>query len=588
MRPLALLAALLFCLPATAQDLAGTWVGTLDTPGGSLTLVLNLTPEASGGYAASVDSPDQGVSGLAAQAVTAGDSLTVTIARVGARYTAAHEDGLLTGTFTQGGGAYPLRLRRTGGVRPAPGAAAPEGLPDASGALAPLVGTWSGRLGGTAMGSIPLVLRLAAGAHPDTLAATLDSPDQGSYGIPTAGAWMAGGRLVVGIPVIGGSFEAEVRGDTLDGTWNQGGAQPLVLVRGEASGETGAAPRQRPQDPRDPRPYREEELRVDSEPGVTLAGTLTLPEGPGPFPAVVLVSGSGPQDRNSEILGHRPFAVWADRLARAGVASYRFDDRGTAESTGDWAAGSIAAFTLDAASGVRALLARGDISGVGVMGHSEGGFVAPEVARAEPRTAFVVMLAGPGVSGLDVYVEQQRLISAARGIPEDVAVFYSEVVRALVAPYATGAAPDSVRRARGREAARARLAAGPADLRERLLGGQSPEPTFTEILDFVAVPGIGSFMAHDPRESVEALQIPALAVFGELDLQVPPEQSARPLAEALGRSESPNASVVTFAGLNHLLQPAETGRIEEYATIGTTVDEGVLSLVTRWIAGLGL
>ncbi|MEL6616884.1 MAG: hypothetical protein AAFQ43_14160, partial [Bacteroidota bacterium] len=173
-------------------------------------------------------------------------------------------------------------------------------------------------------------------------------------------------------------------------------------------------------------------------------------------------------------------------------------------------------------------------------------------------------------------------------IPDEVATLYSETVRALIGPYTRleSNLSDDVRRASGVTAARAVLDAAPEGTRAALLGGQSPDATFEQLLDFVSTPGINSFLSFDPREDLEALTIPALAVFGGLDLQVPPEQSVGPLAAALSTSESPTYTIVTFDRLNHLFQPTQTGRIEEYGRIETTVSEEVLSLVTRWIASL--
>ncbi len=563
---------------ASAQDFSGTWSGALSTPNGAVTLVLNITPEAEGGYAATADSPDQGVTGLTATVTASGDEITVAVGAVGARFVGALEGDVLTGTFSQGGGSLPLVLTRS---------AAPEDAElRASGDLAALVGDWEGTLGG----ALPLVLHFTPGSSPDTLAATLDSPSQEAFGIPTAGAWMQAGRLYVSLPAISGRYSAEIRGDSLVGTWDQGMGQPLVLTRA-AAGASGArgdvrGPN-RPQTPVGPFPYREEELSVVVTPEVTLAGTLTLPEGPGPFRAVVLVSGSGPQDRDETILDHKAFALWADRLARAGVATYRFDDRGTAESTGDWANSTIADFSADAAAAVLALTARADIASVGVMGHSEGGYVAPRVASMLPETAFVVLLAGPGVHGREVYVEQQRTIAVSQGTPPAVAALYSEVVRELVGPYTSTDTPLAQRRARGIEAARARLDAAPEATRLLLLQGQDPTDTFDTILDFLSTPGIGSFIAHDPTPDLRALRIPALALFGGTDLQVTPAQSVAPMEAALAASQSPMHAVVTFDGLNHLFQPSATGRVEEYGRIETTVEEEVLDFVTQWIAGLG-
>ncbi|OZC02691.1 alpha/beta hydrolase family protein [Rubricoccus marinus] len=570
-----LLVCLFFASAAAAQDLSGSWRGPLVTPGGTLTLVLHLTPEASGGYTAAVDSPDQGVRGLGATATATGDTLTVTVGAVGARYVATASGDTMTGTFSQGGGSFPLTLTR--------GDAPEAAVVDPSATLAPLVGEWNGVLGG----ALPLVLTLSPGTSPDTLLATLDSPSQEAFGIPTAGAWIESGRLQVSIPVISGGYTAEIRGDSLVGTWDQGFAQPLTLTRASGDRSEVRAPN-RPQTPVGPFPYREESLSVVSTPEVTLAGTLTIPEGSGPFRAVVLVSGSGPQDRDETILGHKAFALWADRLAREGVATYRYDDRGTAESTGEWDRATIADFSADTAAAVRALIAREDIASVGVMGHSEGGYVAPRVASLVPETEFVVLLAGPGVHGRDVYVEQQRIIAESQGTPSEVASLYADVVRTLIEPFtrADDATPLADRRARGEAAARARLAEAPEATRLALLQGQDPTATFTALLDFVSTPGIGSFLAFDPAEDLRALRVPALAVFGGKDMQVPPSQSAGPMEQALAASQSPTHAVVTFAGVNHLFQPSETGRVEEYGRIETTIDDEVLGFVTRWISGL--
>ena len=564
----ALTLALLLTATARAQDVAGTWSGPLEFPGGTLELVFHLVPDGDG-YTATADSPVQNAFGIPASASLDGDQITITIDAVGATFVGTREGDALVGTFTQGFNEMPARLVRQ------PGEAEPDD------GLAELIGDWEGVL----MGALPVVVRLTPGESADVLNATLDSPSQDSFGNPSTGARLEDGTLVIEFPGLGGRFEGEVQGDTISGTWSQGQDLPLVLTRstGETTGSN-AAPVSRPQTDDVPS-RREEDLSVDSAPGIRLAGTLTLPEGAGPFPAVVLVSGSGPQDRDATIFGHKPFALWADRLADAGIATYRFDDRGTAQSTGDWASASIREFSADAAASVRALLAREDISAVGVMGHSEGGYVAPRVARMVQEAAFVVLLAGPGVPGHEVYAEQHRLLAMAGGMAEAPARLYSEIIAALVSPYAEPVASND-RRQRGEAAARAVLADADPDLVQELTGGLDPQSTFDTILNFVSTPGVGSFIGWDPRQDLEDLSIPALAVFTEYDLQVPPAQSEPAMTRALAASGSPAHAVVTFEGLNHLFQPTTTGRPEEYGEIETTVSEEVLDFVADWIAGV--
>ncbi|HIG74447.1 MAG TPA: alpha/beta fold hydrolase [Bacteroidetes bacterium] len=448
------------------------------------------------------------------------------------------------------------------------------------------VGLWVGPLN-TPGGTLTMVFRVSPG--PDGLAATMEVVEQQT------------GALAVDVSASGDSLQfafaparieiaGVVSGDTFTGTFTQGGDLPLVLTRQSADPEAALSgdavePPNRPQTPQPPFPYREETVRVESEPGVTIEGTLTLPEGDGPFPAAVLIPGSGPQDRDWDIADHQIAVVWADWLARAGIASYRFDERGVGASTGDWASAGIPDFALDAGAAVQHLSTRSDIASVGVVGHSEGGYIAPRVATTIPDVAFVVTLAGPGVLGAEVYAEQHRLLAMAEGLAEAPAGLYSEMVAALVAPYADPErADDDTRRAEGLAAARAVLDAADDALRFAYTRGQDVTPTMNAILDFVATPAIGSFLVFDPRPDLEALAVPTLAVFAERDLQVPPAQSAGAVRDALAASRAPSHAVLTFANLNHLFQPTQTGAIAEYAQIETTVNEEVLEAVTRWIA----
>jgi pimeloyl-ACP methyl ester carboxylesterase len=310
-----------------------------------------------------------------------------------------------------------------------------------------------------------------------------------------------------------------------------------------------------------------EEVQIPSVDGVTLAGTLTRPEGEGPFPAVVLVTGSGPQDRDEALLGHRPFAVLADHLTRAGIAVLRTDDRGVGESTGDFASATTPDFADDAAHALAWMAAREDTGPTGVLGHSEGGLVAPLLqARTEegaPKARFLVLLAGPSVDGAAILEEQGALILAANGASEEDIATQRLHTRTAIDSALAG---DDIE---------AMMAA----LREVPGTEEATDEELRQGLERMATPWFRWFLAFDPAETLKSVDVPVLALFGERDLQVPAAQNEGPMREALGD----HGTVEVLPGLNHLFQPAETGSPAEYAKIETTMDPAALERVASWI-----
>ncbi len=430
---------------------------------------------------------------------------------------------------------------------------------------ADLAGRWEGALsvGGTAL---PIVIRVSEGAN--GLVALMDSPAQGARDIPVSDLIEAGGVVRFAVPVAGGRFEGRRSedGSTLTGSWSQGGASlPLILTRTAASAEA-ALPvaTSRPQTPVPPFPYAAEEVTFANGP-VTLAATLTLPEGEGPFPAVVLITGSGAQDRDETIFDHKPFAVWADALTRRGVAVLRYDDRGVGGSGGGSPGETTADFAGDAASAVAFLGGRADIdpARIGLMGHSEGGAAAQIAVLDGASVAFVVMIAGPAVTGAEIVAEQVRRGALALGrTPEQAAEARAAQARIM----------EAVVRNKDDGAAAA------LEIEPLLVGlGQTPDQVRA------GVPVLSSgwyryFAAYDPAPALRALTIPLLAVFGGNDLNVPADQNS----EALARLK-PDADIVVLPGLNHLMQTAVTGLPNEYATITETLAPTALTTVTDWI-----
>ena len=444
-------------------------------------------------------------------------------------------------------------------------------------------GEWIGRLnaGGTALRLGFSVRALAGGGFE----ADLDSYDQGSMNIPVDSVRVDGDSVHFVIRRIGGGYSGALSADgrTLSGTWRQGPGQlPLTVTLADSAALAAFAPR-RPQLPKPPFPYRAEEMAVESVAGVRLSGTLTLPQGAGPHPAVVLVSGSGPQDRDETLLGHKPFLVLADHLTRRGIAVYRYDERGIGRSTGSFATATSLDFAADARAAVAALRARPDIrtDAVGILGHSEGGLVAPMVARdTASGVAFVVMLAGPGTRGDEILLAQAQLIGKASGIADTVLAQSAAVSRRMYD--ALRAARDTIGlRERLRTMFREYAASLTEEQRRRL---QITDAAIDVQVQQIMTPWFRFFLTVDPREALRAVKVPVLALNGTLDLQVPHEENLRAIERALREGGNRDVTVQALPGLNHLFQTARSGSPAEYANLEETFAPAALQLVSDWIA----
>lgn len=427
-----------------------------------------------------------------------------------------------------------------------------------------LAGAWQGDL---KVSGMTLRLRLNVTGETGAWKATLDSLDQAAIGIPVQEVHFTDGKLTWKIPAINASYEgtANSAGDSLNGQFTQNGATiPLSLNR-LALGAAASAPPKRPQSPKPPFPYRIEEVTFPSlASGVVLAGTLTIPEGKGPHPALVLVSGSGPQDRDESLLGHKPFAVLADYLGRNGIAVLRFDDRGVAKSTGAFAGATSADFANDAEGAVNFLLARPGFRKVGIGGHSEGGLIAPIVAARNPKVGFVVMLAGTGVSGDQVLEAQGVAIRRASGAPEETIEKNRKMQAAVVALVVRGGTNEEI-----------------------LTQARRQLPDFPGLEQTVKVlnePWMRHFLAFDPGPTLAKVKCPVLVLNGDLDLQVLPDQNVPAIEAALRKGGNRRVTVRRFPKLNHLFQTATKGAPSEYAQIEETIAPVALDTIATWLA----
>jgi hypothetical protein len=340
---------------------------------------------------------------------------------------------------------------------------------------------------------------------------------------------------------------------------------------------SGLAVAQRPQEPAKPYPYREEEVAYENKKaGVKLAGTLTLPLSDGPFPAVLLITGSGPQDRNATVAGHRPFLVLADYLTRRGVAVLRMDDRGVGGSTGSVMESTTADFAEDVLLGVEYLKARKEINPrqIGLIGHSEGGAVAPLAASRSTEIAFIVLMAGPGLVGEKLVHLQRESIARAGGVPEDKIARTRAVEQKMLAVVKSekdnAAAEKKLREIVGQamsEAAGVRIT------------GAVIEAQFKTMLSS----WYRFFITHDPVPALKKVKCPVLALTGERDLQVPPNENLPLIAKALAAGGNSDFTIMKLPKLNHLFQTCQTGTYAEYSKLDETIAPFVLETIGDWI-----
>jgi uncharacterized protein len=452
---------------------------------------------------------------------------------------------------------------------------------------AEFAGTWLGTVE-VASGPIRFVLNLEHGAG-GVLAGTADSPDQGSFGIPITSVDVTGYHVIVRLDAIALAVSADLSmdGETLTGTLRQGGASlPIVFVR-----QPGPIDYSRPQDPVPPFPYDTVEVTFPSEEaGVTLAGTLISPRGAGPFTTVVLITGSGPQDRNEELANHRPFLVLADALARSNVAVLRFDDRGVGDSTGNFDAATTLSFAADVRGAVSYLRSQTQVpvGPIGLVGHSEGGLIAPLVAEGNADVGFLVLLAGPAVDGEAIVVSQRRALDSAMGVPAEQLDANDAQQHALYACFRNPGAASTADAGVDAGVSEAGVTDAELDacLHQVLTGAGLSEVEVVPALAQLESPWTRFFITYDPAPALRRTRVPVLALNGSLDLQVIASVNVPVMRAALAEAGNPLSSVSELPGLNHLFQHATTGAPSEYALIDETMAPEVLAQVAAWIGSL--
>jgi fermentation-respiration switch protein FrsA (DUF1100 family) len=340
----------------------------------------------------------------------------------------------------------------------------------------------------------------------------------------------------------------------------------------------GFAQNERPQEPQPPFDYIIENVTfMNISDGIKLAGTLTIPKNTTEFPTVVLISGSGPQDRNSELLGHKPFWVIADHLTKNGIGVLRVDDRGTAESEGNYNEASLDAFIKDTESALAYLQSRKDInsSKIGLIGHSLGGLIAPIVATKSQKISFVIMLAGPGIRGDKLMLLQKAMVERQMGVPET-AIKSGQIN--------IGGAYDLIleTKVNNRDSIKAKL----KPYFKKAFGGMLPENQVNAISSQLSYPWLVDFIKYDPSQSLSQITCPVLALNGSKDLQVPADENLKAIDSILNANGNQNVTTKKIENHNHLFQKCETGLPQEYEKINQTFSPLVLEMMTEWIKNI--
>jgi len=414
----------------------------------------------------------------------------------------------------------------------------------------------------------------------DGYTATMDSPDQGAYGLAVQEISFEDRKL--NLTMTSPSIQYEGlwnEEEEIVGTFKQGGYEfPLTISQKPVEKSIS----KKPQEPEKPYPYLSEDITfVNTEDNIQLAGTLTLPKEGAQFPAVVLISGSGPQDRDETILGHKPFLILSDYFTRQGIAVLRFDDRGTGKSEGEFSAATSADFVKDVTAAYRYLKDRTEIdpNKIGLVGHSEGGIIAPMVATQVKEVGFIVLMAGTGIRGDELLLRQSELVGRAAGMSE------SEIQMAR--EFNQGAydiVVNTIHEKNVKENLKEYLEESVTKNPELATANGLKEQVFVDqMLGQLSSPWMMYFLKHDPAEALKEVDCPVLAIIGEKDLQVPSEVNLEAIENALQEGGNSNYTIKELEGLNHLFQEAKTGSPSEYGQIEQTISPKALKFMGNWI-----
>jgi len=443
-----------------------------------------------------------------------------------------------------------------------------------------LIGTWQGTL------SVGVELRIIfhiTGDEKNGFTSTADSPDQSAYGLKCDATTLNNNEVSIEMNDLHASFSGKLINDsTIDGTFTQNVDIPLTLKKTDKVTE-----RKRPQTPTPPFPYKNEEVEYsNTDKSLRYGATITIPEGSGPFLALVMITGSGPQDRDETIMGHKPFAVIADYLTRKGFIVLRVDDRGIGKSTGNFSEATSEDFTNDVNSSVDYLLTRPetDKKKLGLLGHSEGGMIAPMVAAKRKDINFIILLAGPGVDIIDLMAEQNAAIAKSGGISEQTVKEIRPLFKSAVTIIMDN--PDSTAAIKKLSAFTDKWASTMAKEVLKELDFETAKQRNDYCVGMVKEfqsPWFRYFIRFKPSQYLEQLKCNVLALNGDKDIQVVASQNLPGIEASLKKSKSKVYEVKELPGLNHLFQTCKKCTVNEYGELEETISPVALDYINNWL-----
>ena len=546
----------------------GIWEGSIHIAAQQLTIIVNFKDDTT----ATMDIIQQNATGLKLSNVRYSDPKIHFELPAGpgvAMFDGTVSENLIQGDFKQAGVSGTFELRPQELTKPQP-------REDAPAALRPLLDRWSGDI--EIMGQV-LAIAVEFKSVTNKPAGTIDIPVQRAKGLILKNITFEAFKAHFELPAGPGLaiFDGELNKDTLRGSFQQAGIQGTFwLARGERS--------KKESPPEEPVPYKQEEVIFHND-TLKFAGTLTLPPKPGRHPAVVMITGSGPQNRDEELFGFRPFKMIADHFTRKGIAVLRYDDRGVGGSSGSTSSSTTSDFANDVIAAVKYLQTRSDIKPdqIGLCGHSEGGIVAPLAVSREKTIAFIILMSGTGLNGAEIVLAQSSLIAKADGTPEADIKENIAVSRRLF---------NAVREGQDLEQFRKEL----MELGRRQLDKMKPEERKTIVnpdeyleskikgqLAQIQTPWFRFFLSYEPAPALALVRCPVLALFGELDLQVPAEMNKEAIEKALRIGNNKDFLMKVFPKANHLFLTAKTGSPSEYGSLKKDFVPGFLETMSGWI-----
>lgn len=458
-----------------------------------------------------------------------------------------------------------------------------------------ITGNWEGSM--DANGTIiPLVIHISKDSSGNYLS-SFDSPLQKAFGLPGSGVIIKGDSVILLLKMLNGKYAGRLSSDekTMQGKWYQGGGElPLNLVK--TSDVATGKEMKRPQTPKPPFPYASEDVQYDNADGsIHFGASFTYPsskagEHSKQYPVVLLITGSGPQDRDETLMGHKPFAVIADYLTKRGIAVLRVDDRGMGTTTGDFRKSTTADFARDAEAGINYLKTRKEVNikKIGLLGHSEGALIAPIVASGNKDVAFIVLLAGPGIKITRLMEQQSIDVAAAAGISQsDLAPYrllYRDMMNTIIHEKDTTIAMKKAK------AVFKEWQKGKSKSLVSNTTGVTDEASLNEFVRVFVLELSGTWFSYfinlDPSIYLEKVKCPVLALNGEKDVQVSPTANLKGIRDGLTKAGNRHFETKELAGLNHLFQHCTKCSVDEYSELEETIAPEALQMIGDWIINI--